>query len=179
MTRKKDGSLIGRPSSSSKNNSGLFIVAIVAVVAVVSLFLMTKGGSSQVVSEDVVVVDEAGNLVGEAFRDNSPGKLLPTGYFVEVPTKINRFYDFDFLLSKYKHEMEGSLLGDCGDVGGTEGDCFTTDMCIGCFVCVGNSLVPCTPANEEEGDDCVEEICSGGISACKSSPMCSEFSLPN
>ena len=56
-----------------KKNQGLFIVAIVAVVAVVSLFLMVEGGSSQATSDiddKVVVVDEEGNIVGEAFRND-------------------------------------------------------------------------------------------------------------
>jgi len=46
------------------NNFGLFIVVIVSVVAIVSLFLIS--GSSQTSSEEVMIVDEEGNLVGDA-----------------------------------------------------------------------------------------------------------------
>ncbi len=62
------GSLLGRSSSSSKDKTGLYLVSIVGIVAVVALFLMVKGGS-QTSSEEVMVVDEEGNLVGEAFMD--------------------------------------------------------------------------------------------------------------
>jgi len=56
------------------NNSGLFIIAIVAVVAIVSLFLIS--GNSQTSSEEVMVVDGEGNLVGEAFRDKTQEKVI-------------------------------------------------------------------------------------------------------
>ena len=69
VKRKSKGSLLGRSSSGSKDKTGLYLVSIVAIVAVVSLFLMMKGGSSQAVNEDVVVVDDIGNLVGEATYD--------------------------------------------------------------------------------------------------------------
>ncbi len=65
VKRKSKGSLLGRSSSSSKDKTGLYLVSIVAIVAVVALFLMVKGGSSEV-SEEVMVVDEEGNLIGEA-----------------------------------------------------------------------------------------------------------------
>jgi len=68
------GSLLGRSSSGSKDKTGLYLVMIVAIVAVVALFLMVKGGA-QTSSEEVMVVDEAGNLVGEAFYGEAGSKL--------------------------------------------------------------------------------------------------------
>ena len=69
VKKKSNGSLLGRSPSSSKDKTGLYLVSIVAIVAVVALFLMVKGGSSEVSGETVLVVDEAGNLIGEAFKN--------------------------------------------------------------------------------------------------------------
>lgn len=72
VKRKSKGSLLGRSSSSSKDKTGLYLVSIVAIVAVVALFLMVKGGA-QTSSEEVMVVDEEGNIIGMAFN-NMGGK---------------------------------------------------------------------------------------------------------
>ena len=60
------------------NNSGLYLVMIVAIVAVVALFLMVKSGSSEVSGETVMVADEEGNLVGEAFRGYRASSSMPS-----------------------------------------------------------------------------------------------------
>jgi len=65
VKRKSKGSLLGHSSSGSKDKTGLYLVSIVAIVAIVALFLMVKGGA-QTSSEEVMVVDEEGNVVGQA-----------------------------------------------------------------------------------------------------------------
>ena len=74
VKRKSKGSLLGSSSSGSKDKTGLYLVSIVAIVAVVALFLMVKGGSSEVSGETVMVADEEGNIVGEAFYDKHLSK---------------------------------------------------------------------------------------------------------
>ena len=57
-----------------KDNSNLFIVAIVACLAIVSLFWMVQYSQQTTnASEEVVVVDEEGNIVGMA---DFPGLLI-------------------------------------------------------------------------------------------------------
>mgnify|MGYP003653222574 CR=1 FL=1 len=76
------------------NNSGLYLVSVVAIVAVVALFLMVKGGS-QTSSEEVMVVDEEGNLVGEAFMGSFKGlaDIEDVKKVTEVKLGVNKKLD--------------------------------------------------------------------------------------
>jgi len=72
-----------------KENYSIYLLAIVAIVAVVGIVIMVNGGSSGVSDSAAVnVVDEEGNLAGEAFRKSI--KAFPK---VNVPNlKIRSVY---------------------------------------------------------------------------------------
>jgi len=153
------GSLLGRSSSSSKDKTGLYLVSIVAIVAVVALFLMVKGGSSEVSGETVMVADEEGNLVGEAFGNSfsSPSKSIKKDYKL----------DFNANLNSNPGIIQPAILR-CSDFNAVNGECYTDAVCAGWWVCSGDLMVPAA------AEQCAEDICAKyGSSVCKNDPRCS------
>ncbi len=125
MVKKSKGSLLGSSSRNSKG-PGLFIVAIVAIVAVVSLFLMTQSSQQTTldVSEEAVVVDEEGNVVGMAKAWGSGFKNVEKhskGTF-EVSEDV-----FNSLVGHYASQAGGCpemcKLNPCGGLCPSKGCC--------------------------------------------------------
>ena len=157
------GSLLGRSSSSSKDKTGLYLVSVVAIVAVVALFLMVKGGSSEVSGETVMVADEEGNLIGEAFRNSfgSPSKSTKKDY------KLDFNPNLDGSLVSNSGIIQPAILR-CSDFNAVNGECYTDAVCAGWWVCSGDLMVPAA------AEQCAEDICAKyGSSVCKNDPRCS------
>jgi len=110
-----------------KDNSGLFIIAIVAVVAIVFLFLIS--GSSQTSSEEVMVVNEEGNVVGMALMIGSSGTGAPID-----KTFNNKLVDID-VLKKFNNELDTNNLyggSGCGENTELSGTGTYDSVCIKC-----------------------------------------------